>query len=68
MGDYRYGICKSCSGDNPYFSLENCEGCKKEVCCMCGEIIDDKAYCFDCAQGLHHAKRTEEESQASQAK
>ena len=44
-----------------------CFKCECEICTLCLEVVNGDPHCSDCARGVCHAKRTEEDDQVSQA-
>ncbi len=59
------GVCSTCGNDVEV--VTNCLQCKRGVCTLCLEVVNGDPHCSDCARGVCHAQRTEEEDQISQA-
>ena len=56
------GTCGSVEGD-----MFRCFKCECEICTLCLEVVNGGPHCSDCARGVCHAQRTEEDDQVSQA-
>ncbi len=41
--------------------ITHCYGCGLEICTLCLEVVNDDPHCSDCAKGVRHAQRTEED-------